>query len=101
MRHISVFLLLFLIVQMSTIQTVFSQTTITSDRFVYPDINKYGKVLHDFSPKNWEITDTLSGDLNKDGIDDFALVLGYKDSIKINDGYRFPRILLLVFKIGD
>ena len=101
MRPISVFLLLFLIVQMSTIQTAFSQTTITSDRFVYPSINKYGKALRDFSPKNWEVTDTLSGDLNKDGIDDFALVLGYKDSIKINDGYKFPRILLLAFKIGD
>ncbi len=101
MSRISIFLLLFLIVQMCAVQSVFSQKSDTSERFVYPDINKYGKALNDFSPKNWEITDTLSGDLNKDGIDDFVLVVGYKDSIKIDNGYRFPRILLVVFKIGD
>ena len=101
MRRISTFLLLFLIVQMATVQTVFSQKSDTVERFVYPDINKYGKALNDFSPKNWEIADTISGDLNKDGINDFALVLRYKDSIKITDGYKFPRVLLLVFKVGD
>lgn len=101
MRRISTFLLPFLIVQMGTVHTVFSQKSDTFEKFVYPNINKYGKALNDFSPKNWEITDTISGDLNKDGINDFALVLGYKDSIKINDGCKFPRVLLLVFKVGD
>jgi hypothetical protein len=86
---------------MSAVQTVFSQKSDTFERFVYPNINQYGKALNDFSPKNWEITDTISGDLNKDGINDFALVMEYKDSIKINNGYKFPRVLLLVFKIGD
>jgi len=101
MRQFSVLLLLFLILQMGTIQNVFSQKSNTSDSSVYPYINKYGKSLNDFSPKNWKITDTISGDLNKDGIDDFALVLGCKDSIKIKDGYKHPRILLLVFKVGE
>jgi len=73
----------------------------TPKKFIYPTINKYGKTLDDFSPNNWEITDTTSGDLNKDGIKDFALVVKCKDSIKINDDYRFPRLLLLVFKVGD
>jgi len=94
-----------IIAQMSIVQTVFSQKLDTSERFVCPSINKYAKTLDDFSPKNWRITDTVSGDLNKDGIDDFALVLSCKDSIKVNDGhddgYKFPRILLLVFKVGD
>lgn len=99
MSRISTFLLLFLIVQLGTAQAVFSQKSDTSERFVYPNINKYGKTLDDFSPENWGITDTISGDLNKDGVDDFALVLGYKDSIKIKDGYRFPSVLLLVFKV--
>jgi hypothetical protein len=93
--------LFFLIVQLNAIQAVFSQKSDVSERFVYPSINKYGKALSDFSPKNWEITDTISGDLNKDGANDFALVLGYRDSIKISDGYKFPRILLIVFKVGD
>src|ERR1700712_1008462 len=101
MSRISTFLLLFLIVQLGVAQTVFSQKSDTSKKFIYPDINKFGKLLSDFSPKNWEITDTISGDLNKDGIDDFALVLGYKDSIKIENGYYYPRVLLLVFKAAD
>jgi hypothetical protein len=83
------------------VRAVFSQNSDTSKRFIYPDINKFGKTLNDFSSKNWEITDTVAGDLNKDGVDDFALVLACKDSIKIKDGYRFPKMLLLVFKIED
>lgn len=101
MRQILTFLILLLIAQTCAINNAFSQKLDTSKKFVYPNINKYGKALNDFSTENWEITDTISGDLNKDGIDDFALVLGYKDSIKINGGYKFPRVLLLVFKVGD
>jgi hypothetical protein len=101
MNRILIFLFLCLIIQLGTSQITFSQEPDTSGKFVYPTINKYGKVLNDFSPKNWDITDTISGDLNKDGVDDFALIVVYKDSIKINNGYRFPRILLLVFKVGD
>ncbi len=106
MRRIFTFLSLIIIAQIGSIQDVFSQQLDTSKAFVYPTINKLGKTLDDFSPKNWEITDTASGDLNKDGIDDFALVLKYKDSIKVNDGhndneYKYPRILLLVFKVGN
>jgi hypothetical protein len=83
MSRISTFLLLFLIVQLGITQAVFSQKSDTSKKFIYPDINKFGKSLSDFSPKNWEITDTISGDLNKDGIEDFALVAVCKDSIKL------------------
>jgi hypothetical protein len=101
MTHIPKFFLLFLIIQLCIVKAVFSQNSDTSQRFIYPNINKYGKTLNDFSPKNWEITDTVAGDLNKDGVDDFALILGCKDSIKITDGYKFPRILLLVFKVSD
>ncbi len=101
MRRMPTLLLLFLTVQMGTVQTVFSQKSDTSKRFIYPNIPKYAKSLDDFSPKNWEITNTISGDLNKDGIDDFALVMSCKDSIKIKDGYRYPRVLLLVFTAGD
>jgi len=105
MGRIPTFFLLFLIVQMGAAQAVFSQKSDTTERYVYPNINKIGRALNDFSPKNRKITDTVSGDLNKDGVDDFAVILGYEDSIRINDGqndgYKFPRILLLVFKIGD
>jgi hypothetical protein len=96
MRSLLTFLLLFL-----AVQTVFSQKSGMNKGFVYPTVNKYGKTFDDFSPKNWEITDTIPGDLDKDGVDDFALVLDYSDSIKIKDGYKYPRILLLVFKVRD
>jgi hypothetical protein len=96
MRSRSTCLLLFF-----AIQTAFSQKSDTHKMFVYPIINKYGKTLDDFTPKNWEITDTIYGDLNKDGVDDFALVLDYSDSIKIKDGYKYPRMLLLVFEVGN
>jgi hypothetical protein len=101
MRRISTFLLLFLIAQKGSAQAVFSQKSITSEKFAHPIIHKYGKSLDDFLPKNREITDTVSGDLNKDGIDDLALVMACKDSIKVIDGYEFPRMLLLMFKVGD
>ena len=73
----------------------------TPQGFIYPVLHKYGKKIEDFAPNNWEITDKVSGDLNKDSVEDVAIALSCKDSIKVNDGYRYPRILLIVFKIGD
>lgn len=86
-------------------QAAFSQKLDTSKAFIYPLLNKNVKQLDDFAPQNWSVTDTISGDLNKDNNDDSVLVLQYQDSIKVNDGYndgfRFPRILVIAFKIGD
>jgi len=105
MKRIFIVFALVVISQMTTVQAVFSQKLDTPGLFTYPLVSKYEKKLDDFAPKNWEVTDTISGDLNKDGIDDAVLVLQYQDSIKINDGYndgfRFPRILVIAFKIGD
>jgi len=101
MKRIFTILALVVISQMSTVQTVFSQKLDTSGLFTYPLLSKNERKLDDFAPKNWEVTDTISGDLNKDGIDDAVLILRYQDSIEINEGFRYPRILVIAFKIGD
>ena len=58
-------------------------------------------------PKNWKILSTANGDLNKDGIDDLALVIENTETkyLKFNDGRLGrdtinlnPRILAIYFK---
>jgi hypothetical protein len=51
-----------------------------SQSFVYPEISKSGKKISEFIPAGWTILDSVSGDLNKDSIPDYALALEYKDS---------------------
>ncbi len=60
----------------------------------------------DFIPKNWKLTINTKGDLNKDNLDDIAMVIEDADSLNIhkndNLGTPFinlnPRYLLILFK---
>jgi hypothetical protein len=71
--------------------------------FSYPKINQSGKAITDFIPKNWQILDSTKGDLNKDKIADYALVIQLIEisgSINRNDSgpkkLPFqPRILII------
>ncbi len=77
--------------------------------FNYPTILKEGKNIQDFLPLNWDILNSVNGDLNNDGKDDIAFVLQYKDSVTIRN-YKNgenaedtlittkPRILGIAFK---
>jgi hypothetical protein len=71
-----------------------------------PAIKTQGQTFEDFVPKNWRILQTATGDLNKDKVDDAALVIQEMNSknVKINDGLGIdtldtnPRILIILFK---
>ncbi len=71
--------------------------------FYYPPITKGGLAISDFIPVGWNLLDSATGDLNKDGQKDAALILQFKDSIThINssgDSVKGqPRMLLILFK---
>ncbi len=71
--------------------------------FSYPAINKNANNLNEFVPSGWAIIDSATGDLNKDGIADAAIVLQYKDSVSMKnaDGHTVrthPRILAIAFQ---
>ena len=74
--------------------------------FSYPEVRTSGQSLSDFIPFGWTILDSTKGDLNKDGMDDMAFVLQYKDSVpiaiteyaEIDTVIAQPRMLLMVFK---
>jgi hypothetical protein len=91
---------------MKTIFTFFlsiSIGTCFAQSFSYPAINNAANTLDDLVPTGWAIIESATGDLNKDGIDDAAIVLQYKDSVsqKNADGHTVsthPRILAIAFK---
>jgi hypothetical protein len=70
--------------------------------FTYPTIQKEAKTLSDFVPPQWTIRGRVLGDLNKDGLDDAAVVLQYSGKISVEqDGENklvHPRMLLILFK---
>ena len=90
-----------------TTQIAFSQKPDLS--FPYPTMPAYGKTLDDFVPKDWNIIDTVTGDLNKDNTEDAAMILEYKDSViernraiwRNQKQKTTPRILVLVLKIAN
>ena len=60
-------------------------------------------MISDFIPTGWKILDSVKDDLNKDYIDDAAIILQHRDSVTIvnADGdttLTQPRILLILFK---
>lgn len=65
-----------------------------------------GKQVKDFVPENWVIIEQVTGDLNKDKLDDIALVIQATDpkNILANDGLGAdtidtnPRSLIVLFK---
>jgi hypothetical protein len=71
--------------------------------FDFPDIRSSAKDIDDFIPEGWTLMDSVSGDLNKDGFADKALVIEYDDSVvetRPNGCSRLdhPRILLVLLK---
>jgi len=96
-------------VQTAFFKTVVSQKQNDSKLFVFPIFPKSGKTLDDFAHEGWEIIDTVAGDLNKDYLEDVAIILEYKDSVV--EGRRAiwrnqkrqtkPRILLVVLRVAD
>jgi len=57
-----------------------------------------GKSIKDFIPKDYEIKDSISGDLNKDGLKDIVLVLSHlqEDTFEMDEEPK--RLLLILFK---
>ncbi|RYY19481.1 MAG: hypothetical protein EOO04_21930 [Chitinophagaceae bacterium] len=71
--------------------------------FPYPAINESGESLRDFVPIGWTILDSASGDLNKDGTIDAAIVIQHRDSVlsinsMLDSVLSQPRMLLIIFK---
>jgi hypothetical protein len=71
----------------------------------YPTLPESGNVLTDFVPKGWKNEVHVSGDLNKDGIDDVAMILHESNPKNIFKNYAThdvafdtnPRILVVLF----
>lgn len=61
-------------------------------------IPNQGKFISDFIPKEYVIKDSVSGDLNKDGLNDIVLVLNHmqEDTFQIDEEPK--RLLLILFK---
>jgi hypothetical protein len=84
----------------------FLLTTFLCNGQTQPTIKSEGKSIDDFVPNKWKIIKTATGDLNKDNVDDLALVIQETDfnKIVINDGMGIdtldtnPRILIVLFK---
>lgn len=72
---------------------------------------KSGKAIEDFAINGWEIKTKVSGDLNKDGIADYALEMRHKDEVQLIDTlesiepedsiFYHPTALLILFQKGD
>jgi hypothetical protein len=71
--------------------------------FVYPKFEKTVRSPGDLIPSRWHIRDSVSGDLNKDGRTDMAMVLEYADTVHemrpdSMEITAHPRILLVLFR---
>lgn len=76
--------------------------------FKFPELPQQGK-LANLVPSNWKIIDSVSGDLNHDGIKDLALILEFYRPVKESRAYgdntteiiteiQKPRILAIYFR---
>lgn len=76
--------------------------------FKFPELPHQGQ-LSDLTPSNWKIIDSVSGDLNNDGIKDLALILEFYRPVKESRAYgdntteiiteiQKPRILAIYFR---
>ncbi|HEX8461447.1 MAG TPA: hypothetical protein VF623_08450 [Segetibacter sp.] len=89
------YLLTFVLIIFNTIS--FAQS------FSYPIIKTTASHVNDFVPVGWMILDSASGDLNKDGFNDVAVILQLKDSVSLVNSeadtvLTQPRVLIILFK---
>jgi hypothetical protein len=82
---------------------VFSFSTVYGEGFSFPNLPKNGQQINDFIPKGWFLTDSTSGDLNRDNLADIALVFQLKDTVDEQRPdsqalHSNPRILVILFK---
>lgn len=88
-----------------TLFLFFNSCMAVGQGFNYPVCQSTGNLLSDFVPQGWIISNSATGDLNNDHLDDYAIVLQHIDKVTIytnEDGYpdssiTQPRILLLLF----
>lgn len=74
----------------------------------YPDLPAVGSRVEDFVPAGWKLEQSLAGDLNKDGVDDIAIVLREENPANVLKNERLgenpfntnPRILAAAFGSG-
>jgi len=77
--------------------------TSSAQSFVFPTFDKAIRSISDLVPARWHIKDSVSGDLNKDGRADMAMVLEYADTVTEMrpdsiGNTAHPRILLALFR---
>jgi hypothetical protein len=80
-----------------------------AQNFSYPSIWQSGSSITDFVPSSWTIIDSALGDLNKDNLIDYAVVLQHADSVTISKTeddivdtvLTQPRMLLILFKSSN
>lgn len=75
----------------------------SAQQFSYPAIRSAAYTIEDFIPQGWMILDSATGDLNKDKLNDAAIVLLHKDSILwVGSGgdtvTTQPRMLIILFQ---
>lgn len=84
---------IFIIIIISFVKTTFAQKNILSS------LPKQGNSIEAFIPKDYDTLATASGDLNKDGLIDMALVLANKnESLNDDKDNEHPRLLIIIFK---
>jgi hypothetical protein len=69
--------------------------------FRYPEIKSFGKAIADFIPQGWQVVDTAYGDLNKDTVNDLAIVIENKANDiggQIVSGSLGQRMLIVLFR---
>lgn len=88
---------------------LFSCTAIYAQPFIFPVLPEHGRSVQSLVPDNWQVIDSISGDLNNDNIMDLALVVEFYRPVKEKRAYgdneteiitelQKPRILAIYFR---
>lgn len=72
-----------------------SPSFVFSQDFRFPKLAEYASAYEKIAPKNWNIIDTVYGDLNMDNNPDMAVVLEYDSFISENRAYGHNDIELI------
>lgn len=86
--------------------------TYAQKAFIFPKIKSTVRSIDEISPPKWNIINAAKGDLNGDGIEDYAVILEFDNKVDENRTYgdnhsdiikevQKPRILAIYFKEGN